>query len=405
MPAARRLAIQAQGLEEAWELPPGKAGTARLIERLGYVQIDTISVVARAHHHVIWSRQADYAPEMLYELLARDRLVFEYWTHAASYIPIRDYRYSIPGMKAYAERPRTRQWLEEHQPLVDEVLNQIRMEGPQASVDFRAPEGFKRGTWWSWKPAKRALEVLFSMGELMVAERRSFQRVYDLRERVLPPDIDTRVPSPEETARYSLRRALGGFGVAARNHLTWRRGAGLGDALDELVEAGEVAKVQIDGWADRPAYAFSASLRDLDQGPATPMLHILSPFDNLVINRGRLAQLFGFQYRLEAYTPASKRRYGYFSLPILWGHSFVGRVDCKADRKNNALLVRRLVFEPDPADTDAVQTALAARLWQFAAFNSCTEVRVEHVEPERLYDPLVRELARRAWSSQSGVNA
>ena len=401
--AARRLAIQAQGLEKPWKLAGGRRGTADLVERLGYVQIDTISVVARAHHHVVWSRQPEYAPEMLYSLLAKDKRVYEGWTHAASYIPMRDYRYSIPGYRAYAESPRTRQWLAENRRVVDEVLDQIRSLGPQASSEFRAPEGFKRGTWWSWKPAKQALEVLFSMGELMVSERRKFQRVYDLRDRVLPPDVDTRLPPPDEVTRFRLRRALGGFGISARNHLTARGRAALGGALDELVESGEVEEVRIPEWGDRPAYAFSEPLHALDASPAPPALHILSPFDNLVTDRWRLRDLFGFEYRLEAYTPAKKRRYGYFSLPLLWGCGLVGRVDCKADRKSGTLLVRRLTFEPDVKDLDAVLPALSAKLWEFAAFNNCNVVRVESVEPELYLAPLLRELDWEAGTRSGAI--
>jgi uncharacterized protein YcaQ len=188
---AQKLALHGQGLDGPWKLPAGKEGVAQTIERLGYVQIDTISVVERAHHHTLWSRRSDYGPGMLHELLAADRRVFEYWTHAASYLPMRDYRYYAGRMRSFASSDRARQFLADHAKLVREVLRRIRAEGALASADFAAPDGRKRGPWWDWKPAKAALETLFSMGELMVSRRRNFQRVYDLTERVLPAGIET----------------------------------------------------------------------------------------------------------------------------------------------------------------------------------------------------------------------
>ena len=174
MSTARKLAIGCQGLDAPWKLPKGKEGVAQVIERLGYVQIDTIAVVQRAHHHTLWSRRWDYTPQMLHELQAQDRRVFEWWGHAASYLPMCDYRYYLPRMRAFAERQKTRDWLGQNAQLVGDVVDRIRDEGPLGSSDFSAPEG-KRGSWWDWKPAKRALETLFNTGEMMVTERRNFQ--------------------------------------------------------------------------------------------------------------------------------------------------------------------------------------------------------------------------------------
>ncbi|MBL7202328.1 MAG: YcaQ family DNA glycosylase [Anaerolineae bacterium] len=237
---ARQLALARQGLDGGWGAAQGKEGVIQTVERLGYVQIDTISVVQRAHHHVLWSRCPDYQPQMLHELLACERRVFEWWTHAASYIPMRDYRYYLPRMRAAAERSQARQWIEAHRDVVRDVLDRIRAEGPLGSSDFAAPEGFKRGTWWSWKPAKRAMETLFSSGELMVSERRGFQRLYDLRERVLPAEVELTEPAPDQVARFTIRRALGGLGIAADGDVHWGRQRVREDVLQELVDAGEV---------------------------------------------------------------------------------------------------------------------------------------------------------------------
>lgn len=392
---ARCLAIRCQGLDGHWQLPEGKKGVAQVIERLGYVQIDTIAVVQRAHHHTLWSRRPDYDPQMLHELQAQDRRVFEYWTHAASYVPIRDYRYYLPKMRAFAERPRTRRWLEGNEQLVASVLDRIRAEGPLGSADFEAPEGFVRGTWWSWKPAKRALETLFSMGELMVTERRNFQRLYDLTERVLPPETNTTEPDRDEVGRFLVRRALGGLGVAPVGEVRWGRGnrEAISEAIRELEDAGEVAALEIEGTDGEPHYALTKTLEGATRRPESQArLHILSPFDNLVIWRRWLKRVFGFEYSLECYLPAAKRRYGYFSLPILWGDRFVGRLDPKADRKKKTLLVRGVIFEPDLKDYDNLLPALADKLRALAAFNGCDRVVIERTEPEKARAPLVREL-------------
>ncbi|MBA7698532.1 hypothetical protein ES703_107210 [subsurface metagenome] len=184
---ARRLPLHSQLLDGRTKLPKGKEGIAQAIEKLGYVQIDTIAVINRAHHHTLWTRRPDYSPAMLDELQAKDRRVFEYWGHAASYLPMKDYRYYIPRMRAF---PWGDGWIkrmhERHKDVMKDVLERITKEGPLGSADFKAPDGKKRGAWWDWKPAKTALELLMWRGDLMVTERRNFQRIYDLTERVLP---------------------------------------------------------------------------------------------------------------------------------------------------------------------------------------------------------------------------
>ena len=219
---ARRLFLRAQGLAGHQPALHGAKGTAQVIEGLGYVQIDTISVVERAHNHTLWSRQPDYAPEYLNRLFAHERRVMEYWYPAASYIPIANYRFCLPMMQSAARHPSRRRWMEEHAQLVTEVLDRIRDHGPLTSADFDAPKGFERTGWWSWKPAKRALEHLYSMGQLMVIERRGFQRVYDLAERFLPAEIDRSCPSDETLARFLARQALDTLGVAGERNTRWR---------------------------------------------------------------------------------------------------------------------------------------------------------------------------------------
>ncbi|KKL53250.1 hypothetical protein LCGC14_2277320 [marine sediment metagenome] len=393
MPDARRLIVASAGLDGRWKLPRGAEGAAQAVERLGYVQIDTIAVIQRAHHHTLWSRRGDYTPAMLHRLQAEERRVFEYWTHAASYVPMCHYRYYLPRMRAWARSPRARRFMSDNASLVRGVLSRIRAEGPLISADFAAPPGRKRGPWWDWKPAKHALELLFATGKLMVAERRNFQRVYDLTDRVLPAGVDTAAASPAETARFVVRRVLACEGIS--NLRRWWIGdrARTDRAIAQMIDAGEVASVQVAGVDGRfPHYALTESLAGLSRRRGRKRLHLLSPFDNMVIWRGRLETFFDFHCKLECYLPAARRRYGYFCLPILWGERFIGRLDPKADRKDGTFIVRKLIFEPGFTDHDAVAGPLAAKLNAFARFNECERIVIKQTTPRKAQAPLKRAL-------------
>ncbi len=213
---ARRIAIHCQLLDGRVSLPKGKEGVAEVIERLGYVQIDTINVIERAHHHTLFSRRADYSQKMLHDLQAVDRRIFEYWGHALAYMPMSDYRYYLPRMKSFDD-PASKWFksrLEKYSSLMKPCLERIRNEGPLGAKDFAKRPGAKAGAWWDAKPEKIALELLFWRGELMITERRKFERVYDLTERVLPPDIDTTYPDENELMRFRIRRTLQRLGIA-----------------------------------------------------------------------------------------------------------------------------------------------------------------------------------------------
>jgi uncharacterized protein YcaQ len=394
---ARRIALNAQRLDGKAALPAGKDGTEQTIQQLGYVQIDTIAVVERAHHHTLWARQPDYAPTMLAELL-KERRVFEYWGHAASYLPMSDYRYYLPLKRSFQSpsNPWFQRRVEKCGHLMTPVLERIRQEGPLASKDFTPPPGTQGGTWWDWKPAKIALELLLWRGDLMVSERRNFQRVYDLAERVLPEGVDTRVPDQGELGRFLVRRALAAHGLAQEKEICAHIPAAdkgiIAQALRELVDAGQVACLKIDGQAgvddskNAPAHSYYYTLPATLESVASlearpPSLLLLSPFDNLIIQRERTKWLFGFDYTLECYLPAAKRKYGYFSLPLLWGEELVGRLDAKAERKSKTLIVRSLVMEPDFDAFEAFRPALVQGLQAFARFNRCDTVDLERVWP------------------------
>jgi len=391
---ARRLAMQAQGLDGSWDVPPGKDGVLAVLERLGYVQIDTIAVVQRAHHHTFWTRCPDYTPALLDELLAEDRGVFEYWTHAASYVPMSHYRHYLPRMRAHENGRHAWYCTREAVEMVEHVLDRIRSEGPLGSADFKTPGERGRGPWWDWKPAKRAMEMLFSMGKLMVGERRHFHRIYDLPERVLPRDLDTSMPTEAELGAFGARRGLAALGIANAGEIAWGFGhhAAVGAALQDMVDRGEAVGVNVTGLDEEPRYALADALARAKKRNRRKPLHILSPFDSFVIRRRRVAQLFGFHYKIECYTPAPKRKHGYFCLPVLWGDTFVARIDAKADRKKRTLLLRNVILEPDVEDWDALLPPLAEKLAAFARFNECDRIKVERTRPAKFAAPLRRAL-------------
>jgi uncharacterized protein len=380
---ARRIVVQAQLLSGS-RAHSGKEGAAQAIAHLGYVQIDTISVVERAHHHTLWARCSDYHPETL-DLLMADRRVFEYWAHALALLPISDYRFYLPRMQRHRDGARAwlREWRDENAEIIEYVLQRIRSEGPLASKDFAPPAGDTRRTWWDWKPAKTALEILFWQGDLMISRRDGFQKIYDLTERVLPVDADTRLPSQVELGRFHVRRALVGLGLANEReikavfHLADLKL--IRETLHLLQEKKEVVPLQISGSGDTN-YALAEVLQQED-APVSWALQILSPFDNLVIQRSRLARLFDFDYTIECYVPAGKRRYGYFVLPLLWRTQMIGRLDAKADRKEGRLLVKGLWFEPAFSSYDDALPLLAAELARFARFNGCTAVEIGPIHP------------------------
>ena len=262
----RKLILHSQLLDGKSKLPCGKEGAAQVIEKLGYVQIDTISRVERAHHHTLWTRVPDYQSALLDELQAKDKRIFEYWGHEASYLPMRDYRFYLPRMRSF-EDPHIgwhRNLLEKYRHLTPQILDRIHQEGPLSSKDFERPAGTKQGRWWDWKPAKTALELLFWQGKLMVVERRGFQRVYDLTERVLPAGVDTRYPDDEEYGQFLVHRALQSMAVAREREILKHLGGTsqplISKRLHELLDKGEVVELELEGDKSTPYYALTKML-------------------------------------------------------------------------------------------------------------------------------------------------
>lgn len=380
---ARRLAVAAQGFG-ARPARPGPARLSATLARLGAVQLDSVNVVARSHELALYSRLGPYRPADLHRVAYRRRAVFEYWGHAASWLPMAEYRWFLPRMLARRERPRG-WWAdvrERHGHLAGAILARIRNEGPLTAAAFE-DDRRGRGSWWDWKPAKLVLEDLFDQGILMVADRRhGFQRVYDLAERVLSPGTDTTPPAPDEAARHLLLRAAVALGVAtARDLADYFRvpPAEARPALAALVEMGRLVRAAVEGWR-QPAYAAAETLAAGPRRPRHPPV-LLSPFDSLVWTRDRTARLFGFDFALEIYTPETKRRYGYYVLPLLVAGRLLGRADVKHDRSSATLVASAVHLEAGCPDgtPEAMGTALA----DLARFLGAARLRVARADPPR----------------------
>ncbi len=392
----RRIALDRQGLLRRAPFGTGLAGTRRAVERLGSVQIDTISVVSRAHDHVLQVRVPGYRSDMLHRLQA-DGSVFEYWAHAAAYLPMRDYRFALPRMRDMRER--RERWIRSRdRKLMRQVLDRVRLDGPLQARDFEDP-GHRSSGWWDWKPAKRALEQLFMEGELMVVGRSGFQKIYDLTERVLPEGVDTREPTLEDYATHLVERHLDAHGFASSRACAYqRRTAGLHQALaqrlEEATAAGDVVAVPVPG-PERRVYADPEAL-ERRMPAAPPQVRLLSPFDNAILLRHRTLSLFGFDYQLESYRPAGKRRFGYFCLPMLYRDRLIGRADCKAYRAQQRLEVKSLFIERErelDGPADVIGSLMARALERLAAWNDCGTVTLGTVEPAHWWPPLNRALA------------
>ncbi len=382
---ARKLVLQSQRVLTAKNTGHAIEATLGAIEHLGYVQIDTLSVIQRAHHHTLWNRNPRYNNNHL-DLLMQQGKVFEYWSHAAAYLPMKDYRFYLLDMAAIAKG--RKHWYECDPKLKRQVLKRIVDEGPVQARDFERKETGKLAM-WERKPAKYALEQLFMEGKLMVARRQGFQKVYDLTSRVLPEAVDTTMPSTSEWHRFLIRRYLEANGLGQASEISYlRKGmkGGVQVELDNMLEQGELIRINIHN--DR-YYVFPQMLELLSKPLSRAQLKILSPFDNLVIQRKRIGQLFGFDYQIECYVPEAKRKYGYFCLPIVWNAALAARMDCKAERKTNSLIIHNLVLEPTVNRFDEFTNALAKELGNFMRFNDCNQLIVNAVSHKSVKRSLI----------------
>jgi uncharacterized protein YcaQ len=405
--AARALALETQCLT----LPNGIEPTPTLdsvfetINTLGAVQIDTLQMVARSHYIAIWSRHGSYDPKLFDRLAydATERKVFEGWQHAACFIPLQEYRYQIPRQRSLQgiTNGYTRWLALLQQPEIVEVVRaRIAQEGALKISDFERGD-HPGGTWWNWRPAKIALEYLFASGELMVSERKSFQRVYDQTERVLPEWAERNEVSAAERDRFWVERGAKALGIctpAQAADYTWMK-PGIGKPMAaELVKAGVLVEVQV-RLQDNETYTFMVhkdNLRLLQKAADGTILPqrttFLSPFDSLFWARGRDEALWGFRQRLEAYYPAPKRVYGYFCLPILHKDRLVGRLDPKLERKDGILRLKALYLEPGVEPDDDLVGGVATAMRDFMTFHKAKDLLIEKSQPEPFGEKLMKSL-------------
>lgn len=370
----------------------GDDNFAGMIAHLGYVQIDSISVIQRAHHHVLWSRNHAYQRGTLTRLQHGQRKIFEYWSHAAAYLPIDHYRFCLPRMRRLQKTGFT--WHKRDKKAIKYALDKITAEGPMQAKDFKGEENRNGTGWWDWKPMKVALEHLFHEGQIMVVKRNNFQKVYDLTQRVLPPGAQTRKPSDKQMASFLIDNTLRSLGVASEKDMAYQKKDGvktIKTILAEKIENQEVTVVKIDG-VDRTYYVHQRLLERMQSQPNDGFtgVRILSPFDNQVIIRQRLRELFDFDFQLECYLPKEKRIYGYFSLPILYNGGFVGLMDAKAFRREKTLCINHLYVPQFPRNSEEFCRYLLQEINAFRDFNQCTEIEIRKVSPGELETCLKR---------------
>lgn len=340
------------------------AAVAALVRSLGYVQIDSINVLDRAHHLILSTRLREYAPRHLAHNLERARTLFEHWTHDASAIPIEWYAHWGHRFSRHEMTASRRAWWNERfggkpDAILERTLARVRDEGPLRARDFEPPDTHRASGWWSWHPEKAALEHLWRVGALAIARRDGFEKVYDLAERVHPERAAADRSDPASHLDWACREAMARLGVATPKEISaFFHAISIADArtwAEAAVRRGELVDVRVQperGGAPIRAVAipeWRRFAREIDEASVLA----LCPFDPVVRDRARLERLFGFTYRFEAFVPAAKREYGYYVLPILRGDRFVGRVDPKFDRERGVLAIRGPWWEPDVARESA----------------------------------------------------
>jgi uncharacterized protein YcaQ len=389
------------GLDRPLGRKATKADVHAAILQMRALQIDTISVIARSPYMVLYGRVGSYPQSWLDELLAEGKL-FEYWSHEACFLPIEDYplyRHRMANAPAMGWKYR-KEWVRENRHELDNVLSHLRENGAARAIDFeRRPDADGPG-WWEWKPEKRALESLFTSGDVMVARRHNFQRVYDLRERVHPA-WDDDAPTPAEAQRALASNSVRALGITTARWVAdyFRMSkTATPSTVRSLAAAGELHEVSVQGWSE-PAYVHAANVelvRKAADGALKPShTTFLSPFDPLVWDRARALAMFGFDYRLECYTPAPKRVYGYYVLPLLRRGRLIGRMDAKAHRAHGMFEVKQFYLEDGVRVSDALLSDVSRALTRLAEWHGTPEIKVRRTSPAGLRGDLQRLVRQR----------
>lgn len=366
--AARRIWLRAQRLDSEEPFGGDAQATLAAIEHLGYVQIDTINVIERCHHHILWTRIPQYRRAHLRQAQSIDKTVFEYWTHALSYVPTRDLKYFIADMKMHQKTPKS--WFDSVTPAdLRKVIARIREHGALSIRDIEDDEPVEKDhPWASRKPSKRALQLAFFTGRLTISERAGMLKTYELIERHFNWERLPRGATEKESTTYLLERALRAQGVVSLDsicHLNAKRKPLVRAAIDARVRAGSLVPVAIEGAGKLEHWAEPQTLADVPA--AAQGVHILSPFDPLVIQRKRLQLFFNYEHRFEAYLPKEKRLYGYFGLPVLVDEEIVAVVDLKADRERGKLQMQQWHWLVR-GKRAALKTAIESKLHAFEQF-------------------------------------
>ena len=340
---ARRLWLRAQRLDAPEPFGAGPQATAAAVSHLGYVQIDTINVIERCHHHILWNRIPQYRRADLNQAQSGDKSVFEYWTHALSYVPAADLRYFLPAMRRH--RREGHRWLSSVAPAdLRKVMRLVRRDGALTIRDIEDDVlTEKEHLWASRKPSKRALQLAFYTGALTISERNGMLKTYELMERHFGWDKPPKPASLAEGTAYRLDRALRAQGIVSLDsvcHLDAPSKPGVRRLIDARVRRGELVPLALEGAGKQTHWARPETL-EREVGDRPGLVHILSPFDPLIIQRKRTQLIFGYDHRFEAYVPKEKRRFGYFALPVLVGEEIVAAIDLKTDRRNRKVLMQK----------------------------------------------------------------
>lgn len=388
IPQARKIILHAGGLARAAQFGKGPESVFKIIGHLGYVQLDTNYTVERAHHHIIASRLPGYQPEWLWEL-QQDARIYEFLTSDSGYMPMQEFRFSSPVKAAFSARYKDLPSPELNS--MQKVLDRVQREGPLMVKDFDNDRTEASAGWWDWRPSKVALERLYFSGRLVVTRDKTFHKVYDLPVNLVPGDIDKSLPSAEEYARHIILRSLKSMGIVYAKEMAWRarfvKNNLVKKELEKLAEEGKICKVSIEGKKTQQLFMLPAYRNKKIELAGDAF--ILSPFDPVNVFRHRLRDFFDFDYQVECFVPQAKRKYGYFSLPVLLGDRFVARMDSKADRKQRMLTIHNLHFEKVKLDTDDLEN-IAQAINSFAVFNQCRAAVIAKSN-HRSYNKIIKD--------------
>jgi len=386
---ARKIILDAAGLARKAQFGTGVEAVYNVIDHLGFVQLDTNYVVERAHHHVMAARIPDYQTEWLANL-SEDGRIYEYFSSDAGYLPMGDFRFSLPVKKAFETqgKPLTKPEVN----LMKQILDRVEREGALMVGDFENDRLAASSGWWDWRPAKVALERLYLNGKLMISRTKAFQKTYDLPFNLVPEETDLSMPTDEEYARFVIYRTLGALGICSAKEMAWRarrvKGNLVKKELEKIIQEGKVKMVIVEGLKG-PLYMLP------DQEINVKLsndVFILSPFDILNVFRHRLKDFFNFDYQIECFVPAPKRLYGYFSLPVLAGETFIARMDAKADRKQKMLIVHNIHFESVDLEQRIIEKFVQA-LKAFVQFNQCKDIVFKRSNNETYLDSISKSFS------------